>query len=154
FTPAQFRQRPALGFRWRRTAGKQFFVEVFQVLREFLDDGGFACRRKLQALKPPSDLCFPVSHVDSPSAARANHSQRSAISGSTFVARRTGSQQANNAVVSKINTAMTTVSGSAAVRPKSKLVTTRVAASAALRPITTPVITSHSVSRNISRITS
>jgi len=56
FAPAQFRQRLLIGFRFTRATAEQLRIAVIQMLREFLDDGGFARRHKPQALKPPSDF--------------------------------------------------------------------------------------------------
>jgi len=44
FTPAQFRPGLAFSFRWRCAARQQLRVAVFQVLREFIDDGRLARR--------------------------------------------------------------------------------------------------------------
>jgi hypothetical protein len=65
FTPAQFRQRPALGFLFGRAAGQQLRVVVVEILRQFLDDGGFARMLKIQARQPLVDLLLPIRHTSS-----------------------------------------------------------------------------------------
>src|SRR5262249_50595598 len=69
---------------------------------------------------------------------------RTATSGSTFVARRAGIQQASNATNVSSSAITTNVSGSVALTPYSKLFIRRVAASAASKPIITPANASFS----------
>jgi ADP-ribosylglycohydrolase len=68
------------------------------------------------------------------------HSERKAISGSTFVARRAGIQHASKATNSNNNGAAMNVVGSVAVTPNNNPVNTRVKPKAANQPMPMPHI--------------
>src|SRR5215475_15524178 len=69
-----------------------------------------------------------------------DYSHRRAIIGSTFAARRAGSQQATSATPMSSVATMINVSGSVALTLNSKFDMRRVSANAPIKPITTPVI--------------
>src|SRR5262245_4417065 len=143
FATAQFGQCLTIGFRFRRAIRERLRVVVVEILRQFLNDGGFARRLKLQALQPPSDLWFPVRHVcfsfsASLLDAGGDHSLRSATSGSTRVARSAGIQHASSATSVSDNVITTNVNGSVALTPKSSVFIKRVSASAPPNPSSAP----------------
>src|SRR5262249_27136788 len=67
------------------------------------------------------------------------HSHLNAIIGSTFVARRAGSQQASSATPASNVATMTKVTGSVTLTPNTKLLTNRVNAKAASKPRAMPI---------------
>ena len=70
------------------------------------------------------------------------HSYRSAVSGSTFVARHAGTQQANSATTESKTAITTNVSGSVALTPNRRLFIVRVNANEAINPNTDPTTAS------------
>src|SRR5262245_33792501 len=116
-TAAQFSQGLAIGFRFGHAARQQLCVVVFEILRQFLNDGGFARRREPEVCQPPSDLLSPLNHSQSllcflnltrlGFAELSSHSSRSAAIGSTWVARRAGPTSASSATVENRKAAIT-----------------------------------------------
>src|SRR5262245_51119196 len=133
---AQFRERRPMSFFRCRATGEQPRIAILHVLREFLDDLGLARRIKIQACQSVFDLVFPLRHVRL--LIHPLHSQRNAIIGSTFVARRAGIQQAASATTSSSKAIPTNVSGSVALTPNNKASIKRVKASDTVRPSDTP----------------
>ena len=92
----------------------------------------FATKQVLD-IKSPENEGRRFSHCMLP-----DYSYLSASSGSTFVARRAGIQQATKATTISSSESPTNVSGSVALTPNSKPFISRVRANAPLRPITCP----------------
>src|SRR5262249_35204457 len=84
---------------------------------------------------------FKASHDDirCSSAYLDNHSYRMAASGSTFVARRAGIQQASKPTPANSGGAAMNVSGSVSLTPNNKLAINRVSANEIVNPTPTPV---------------
>ena len=58
-----FSQRLPIGGRVADTAGAQLVVPILQMLRELVDDFGFAHRRQVEPGQSPANFSFPVAHV-------------------------------------------------------------------------------------------
>src|SRR5262245_8002084 len=82
------------------------------------------------------------------------HSTRSATSGSTFVARRAGIQQATIATASINSAAESNETGSVGVSLKSSVEARRATAKISGNPMATPAMTSNNASRRINQNTS
>src|SRR5882724_12655429 len=140
----------------RVATSQQFLEAIIEVLSQFFDYLGLASRLEVQLSQPPSDFVFPVHRSNR--TYRANrtyvHPSRSATIGSTFVARRAGTQQASKATPAKRAATMKNASGSNWLMSTNTLASSPDIAAPPPRPRATPIAISFDPCRKKSEITS